>query len=537
MLTATGTLSGEAVMSSAQRSHLPPQHLAQQVGLQRWQVERADAAGMLPPRADPRGWLPEQVEMVRALVPAVPARFGTQHPLGTARCAAQLATRLGVEVQAGDIEALAEAGHLQVVEVFESRGRSYELFSPDAVDGLAAQAVGEVIAARLGWTAASVSFEQACERLGWRRDELELVVAERGISRGRFGRLPREVIDGLVADPTLAAQILAERLITADQAADRLDLARRHLDIAVEAGWLVAARYWPKQVGRYKTVEVALYRTGDVDALLHRPDMDWDQVRTTGKGERSPLLGLVGHRTPTRARLVREFLREFGAEHRIEMWGWWLNTSNRWEIDWERLDGGPTRDHVAAAIGRHPGLDRHSDDIVLHPAAGAAIRFARAMLEPGRAIILDTETTDLYGAICEIAVIDAATGATLLDTLVNPGVPIEPGAFAVHGITDADVTAAGVPDWGSVYRRLLRVTKDRTMLAYNAGYDRSVIVADCARAGIARTRLDQAEHWADVMLPRADHAHTRRWLPNAGGHRALADVAQTRQHLLRMTAP
>ena len=42
------------------------------------------------------------------------------------------------------------------------------------------------------------------------------------------------------------------------------------------------------------------------------------------------------------------------------------------------------------------------------------------------------------GAIVEIAVIDACSGTTLLDTLVNPGVPIQPGAQAIHGITDAD---------------------------------------------------------------------------------------------------
>ncbi|MGW4093747.1 hypothetical protein [Nocardia sp. NPDC004750] len=46
-----------------------------------------------------------------------------------------------------------------------------------------------------------------------------------------------------------------------------------------------------------------------------------------------------------------------------------------------------------------------------------------------------------------VAVIDAATGKALLDTLVNPGpgMPIAPGAFAVHGITDAEVTADGRP--------------------------------------------------------------------------------------------
>ncbi|MFD9950999.1 hypothetical protein, partial [Nonomuraea sp. NPDC059022] len=75
------------------------------------------------------------------------------------------------------------------------------------------------------------------------------------------------------------------------------------------------------------------------------------------------------------------------------------------------------------------------------------------------------------------------------------------------------------------------------VLAYNADYDRGVITADCHRHGIRRTRLADLSHWADVMVPRSDHAHSRRWLRNGGGHRALGDVEQTRQHLLRMTAP
>jgi DNA polymerase III epsilon subunit-like protein len=66
----------------------------------------------------------------------------------------------------------------------------------------------------------------------------------------------------------------------------------------------------------------------------------------------------------------------------------------------------------------------------------------------------------------EVAVVAAATGATLLDTLVSPGCPIQPGAQAVHGITDADV--AGAPPWNEVLPKLLTVTRGRTVLAYNA---------------------------------------------------------------------
>jgi DNA polymerase III epsilon subunit-like protein len=167
--------------------------------------------------------------------------------------------------------------------------------------------------------------------------------------------------------------------------------------------------------------------------------------------------------------------------------------------------------------------------------AAAATRFARAMLEPGRAVIVDTESVCMGGPICEIAVIDAASGATLLDTLVNPGVPVTPAATAVHGLADAEVTAPGINRWPAAYRQLLEITHGRVILAYNADYDRAVITTDCARYGFHNTPLAAAEHWADVMAPRADHCRSTRWLPNGGAHRALADAQQTRRHLQRMT--
>jgi DNA polymerase III epsilon subunit-like protein len=510
--------------------------LIQDVGLAWWQFERAEAAGMLPARGHSKGWRRTQIEDVRALVPAIVEKFGAEHPIGAVRCADRLGQRLGLEVHAADIDALAEAGLLTVVEVYERKG-SHNLYSPAAIDALPAEQVTPVVDARRGWTASSLSFDEACALLGWHRDELDQVARDRQLERGQFRRFARADIDALAADTVLGEQIAADRVVTADQAAQHMDVARRHFDIAVEHGWIGAKRYHDKQVGRKKWVSVPLYRIGDVDALLERPGVNWAQVRETPKGERSPLLDIVGGRAPQRAQVIRGFLRSFGAEHSIEMWGWWVNAADQWEIDWERVDGGPTVADVKAAIVKHPGMRQYQREITLHSRAGAAIRFARAMLEPGRAVILDTETTDLYGAICEIAIIEADTGKVLLDTLVNPGVPIQPGAYEVHGITDEMVTAAGVPDWATVYKRVLRATKGKTVLAYKDDYDRTCVVADCARHGIRKTRLANLEHWADVMLPRSDHAHSYRWLANGGGHRALPDVRQTRQHLLRMTAP
>ncbi|WP_280423132.1 3'-5' exonuclease [Nocardia carnea] len=511
--------------------------MAGTVGLQRWQFKRAEETGMFPARGDENGYLPEQVEQVRKLVPAVIERFGEEHPVGAWRCAQRLTARLGLNVEGHDITVLAESGHLELAWVFHDQGAEHDLYYPAAVDQLTAEVVAPVVAARERFMTESIDSYAAAKRLGWEPRDLTRVAAEHGVVKGMFGRYRLTDIEAMAADEDLNAQVRDDRLITADDAADLLDCARRHFDIAVEAKWISPRKHHEKQTGRRSSVRVPLYRTGDVLALLELPEVDWEAVRGCPKGEKSPLLRIVGSRRATRAQIIRTFLRDFGGEHAIEMWAWWLPGRDVWEIDWERHTDGPTKADVDEAIRAHPAVRPFLADMQLSSAAGAAIRFARAMLEPRTAVILDTKTTDSYGAICEIAVIDAATGKVLLDTLVNPGIPIEPDAQAIHGLTDAEVTADGIPDWPAVYRKLLGVTKNRTILAYNADYDKAVITAECARYGMKRSRLTDPAHWADVMIPRSHHAHSYRSLPNAGGHRALGDVRATRDHLVRMTAP
>src|SRR3954452_19611018 len=77
---------------------------------------------------------------------------------------------------------------------------------------------------------------------------------------------------------------------------------------------------------------------------------------------------------------------------------------------------------------------------------GIPVIWARGMLSPHRAVVIDCETTDLLGAICEVAVVDTK-GRILLNTLVNPCQPISPDATRVHNITDRMVAgASGFPD-------------------------------------------------------------------------------------------
>lgn len=192
----------------------------------------------------------------------------------------------------------------------------------------------------------------------------------------------------------------------------------------------------------------------------------------------------------------------------------------------DNRDGEPSRDQVERAVAEYPGAARHAGDLVLVTETGAAIRWARAMLEPGAAVILDTETVDLGGPICEIAVIDTA-GEVLLDQLVDPGEPISPAGTWVHGITDADV--AGAPRWDRVLPR------DRHVLAYNADFDRGVVLADTRRHGLHPGRLVEAGRWSCLMRARSDRHRSGRRLALYGPHRALGDC-QAALEVLRAIA-
>lgn len=201
--------------------------------------------------------------------------------------------------------------------------------------------------------------------------------------------------------------------------------------------------------------------------------------------------------------------------------------------------------------------------IDLDPSAAAdhraAAEWARAALADERAVILDTETTDLRGYICDIAIIRATDGEVLLNTLVNPGVPIEPGAQRVHGIGDADVKAAA--RFASIIPWLHATVRGRRVLVYNSSYDTGRISAELDRTlngwnwsgrefppdgvgtGLRGLLLDAAA-WECIMLQYAawvgewnEYRGGYRWHKLTGGdHRALGDCRAARARLEEMAA-
>ena len=148
---------------------------------------------------------------------------------------------------------------------------------------------------------------------------------------------------------------------------------------------------------------------------------------------------------------------------------------------------------------------------------------ARSRLRLRDAVILDTETTDLYGQVIQVSVIDL-TGRVLLSTLVRPTAEVSPAATVVHGIHDQDL--ADAPALHVIAPQLLDVTRGRRLLAYNAPYDRQVLSTDFRAAGVDPAHLADRHNWVCLMRARA-LVEGRDWVALGGPHHALGDCMAT----------
>lgn len=102
-------------------------------------------------------------------------------------------------------------------------------------------------------------------------------------------------VDQLCRRSDLAELVAADTPLGPDQAADRLQVRRADFDHMVRLGWIrspqtIEVRFGTSRAG---AVNVPLYTTASVDAVIPaHPEIDWHQLRTVGKGRRSPLAPL-----------------------------------------------------------------------------------------------------------------------------------------------------------------------------------------------------------------------------------------------------
>ncbi|MFL0028488.1 exonuclease domain-containing protein [Streptomyces sp. NBUL23] len=187
-------------------------------------------------------------------------------------------------------------------------------------------------------------------------------------------------------------------------------------------------------------------------------------------------------------------------------------------------------------------------------------RWAAAALADPDVLVLDTETTGLGddARIVELAVLNSR-GEVLLDSLLDPGVPVPDDAAAIHGITTEEL--AGAPTFSAVLGQLTELLDGRRCLIYNQWYDvarlrheltlhyldraareaaeetgsADTLPEDVREQALSRAR-EQAAAWLggmtfeDVMIPFSDwvgdwsdYHGNNRWQPLNGGHRAAGD--------------
>lgn len=152
-------------------------------------------------------------------------------------------------------------------------------------------------------------------------------------------------------------------------------------------------------------------------------------------------------------------------------------------------------------------------------------------------LFIDTETTgvDHQAAIVEIAILDRA-GAVLIDTLVNPAVPIPAAATEIQRITDADV--AGAPACNTIGPQVAALLAGRLLIAHNAAFDERLLYQTSRSHGVTLPALrvectmELLNGWAGRWLSLADAALMLGVGTFVARHRACADAEQCRQIVL-----
>ena len=124
----------------------------------------------------------------------------------------------------------------------------------------------------------------------------------------------------------------------------------------------------------------------------------------------------------------------------------------------------------------------HEEQRSHHHDREAASSWARRLLAGRNFVVLDSETTGLGSPVdfVELAVA-GPDGTTLFDSLIRPAVPVQPGAFAVHGL--GKKTLAQASAFHEVYPDLLDILAGRRVVVYNAPYDRRVFDGQVRRLG------------------------------------------------------
>ncbi|WP_329528568.1 3'-5' exonuclease [Streptomyces sp. NBC_01462] len=178
-----------------------------------------------------------------------------------------------------------------------------------------------------------------------------------------------------------------------------------------------------------------------------------------------------------------------------------------------KLDGGRPRWRVQATRETHHDLDdavRALRRPATWPRERARVsRWARGLPAGDGLLAVDVETTGLQDAFAvQIAAVDRR-GGVVFNEYVQPNAVIEQAAVAVHGIAPERVASAAT--FGELLPRLTDMLHGRTLVSYNAAFDRGVFERELARHHGAPAAAEQwlaRVRWEDAMVP---YAVCSRW--------------------------
>ncbi|RSN90118.1 3'-5' exonuclease [Streptomyces sp. WAC 05379] len=127
------------------------------------------------------------------------------------------------------------------------------------------------------------------------------------------------------------------------------------------------------------------------------------------------------------------------------------------------------------------------------------MEWARTVLADPDTVVLDTETTGLHrqARIVELGVL-GVSGDSLVDTLLNPGVPIPAEATDHHGITDDQVSDAS--SFEDALPRLTAALTGKRVLIYNAAFDIGRLRYELIRYHVERIAQEQARQASDTEV-------------------------------------
>ncbi|WP_331752658.1 hypothetical protein OG440_40510 (plasmid) [Streptomyces sp. NBC_00637] len=514
--------------------------LAAELGVEPWMVTRGQELGIVPECTSSRGWSREAADQVAGRVEELREAIADRQGLGAYRLAEEILTKVtALAVTAADVAPLAERGHLRVVGDYH--GPLYSVKDARSLTPAGREALAAVIGERLqaearreqewkAWCAVSLPPSEAA-RIGFSQAELEKVAREGRITAGLGGRYPVEGLDALAADEDLRERITGDRLLRSDEAAGLLEIRPSDWTLVVKAGWITPTSTEQVKVGRRRWIDVPYYTQRDVEALREMPGVDWEAVRAVRAGQVSPLREFIS-RVPERAETVHQFAAALADRHQVDVWAHFDDLTGAWELDWSHDEhGGPTAEDVAAQLRGDPLAGRHHSDIQIGGTRwGSRARWARPLLEDGAAVVLCTRAApapgpggDTAGAepgaevLVEVAVVDAATGAVLLDAAVAGQ---DPSAAA-------DRPRSGAREWEKVLPRLRAVTRGRLIVPGDPAGDRARIAAATGLAGRRLMHLGDPDAWALAADDKPITSRTAR-LPAAEACAYVRDELQRR---------